>query len=454
MRYIINRLNNKLSEDLATKLISVFLGIILWFIVLNINNPYIEKKFYIELDVRNENTLQEKNIYLVNKNYRRTVEVVVQGRQSTLDSLSSADFEAVLDFSKVRSVNDKSIKVDDPYYTKNDKQITITGMSPKEIPIELEHVLKKELPVMIELKGTPKQSYMVIKTATKPEYVSLHDRESLINTVSSVKAVVDINGIDRDKKVINQSCTVYNTKGEEISSLSNQFTVDIVLEVGKEVPIEPVITGEPAADHVISGIKVNAPNAVITGSYDIISKITSLSTETINVDGLTAAKDYKVPIKLSEGVKLYNTEADATVAIEVEKLEEREIVISKMSINIENVAANMGNMGNNSDNGGSQLKYEILTDSCKVILKGRTASLNNINPSILTPHIDVEGLQEGVHHVQLKVSPSPDIDVIKLPSVEVKITKVKNEKPPEENTNEDGRTDGKDSSNNTESITS
>ena len=203
-----------IKKDLPIKLTAVLLAILLWFIVLNINNPYKEKSAFVELDVKNENVLLEKNIYLVNKNYRKTVEVIVRGRQDIVDSINPADFSAVLDFSKVKSVNDKSIDIDGPYYAKNDKQITVVGMNPKTIALELENIAKADYVVNLELKGTPKASYKVISAKTEPEVVTIQDRESIVNTINEVKALVDVSNIDRDRKVINNRAP-YNESGRK-----------------------------------------------------------------------------------------------------------------------------------------------------------------------------------------------------------------------------------------------
>jgi len=425
------RLANLINKDITIKIISGFLGIMLWFVVLNINDPYSERKIYVELEVRNENVLQERNLYLTNKNYRRTVEVLVRGRQSTLNTLSGADFEAVLDFSKVDSVNDKSIPIEGPYYLRNDKQIEITGMVPNEIPIQLENISSKELPVKLELKGVPKTSYKLIRTSIEPEYISISDRESIISEISEIRVIADINNIDRDKKLINQYCVVYDNNNKEITALSNKFTVNISVEVGREVNVEPNISGEPAKDHIMTGWKVNTPKVTITGPYDTISNITSLSTSPINIDGITATQDFKTSLNLPEGVKLINMENEVTVTVEVESMEEREITISKQFINIENAQYQTGIPGANDE----YLRYEILTDSCKVILKGRRIDLNMVNQSILTPHIDVGGLTEGTHSVQLKVTVNPNLQIVELPHIEVRITRIANETP---GTNQEG----------------
>lgn len=428
-----------INKEITTKLLSLLFAILLWFIVLNINNPYGERKIFVELEVQNENILQERNLYLKNKNYRRTVEVVVTGRDNVIESLSGADFEAILDFSKANTVSDKSIKIEGPYYTKNDKQITIKGMSPKEIPIELENVTRKELVVKVEFKGTPKESYKVIKTSIEPESLFINDRESLISAASYAKVIIDINNIDKDKKIYNQSSIIYNEDNEEITALSNKFPADIMLQIGKEVKIEPSISGTPAAGHILIGSNTDFEKVTITGEHDIISNLTYLSTAPINLDGATTTKGYKVGLNIPEGVKLHNMENEISVTAEIEKLEEKEIIIAKRYINIENIEQYIITPGEKET---KPFQYEILNEDCKVLLKGRNININSISPSILTPHIDVSSLGEGTHKVQLKISANSDVEIVKLPTIDVKVSREKEEETPQttSNSGEDEKT--------------
>jgi YbbR domain-containing protein len=424
VRHVFERIN----RDITTKITAALLAVLLWFIVLNINDPYIDKPLYVELEVKNEYSLMEKNLFLANKNYRKTVEVIVRGRENVVNNISPSDFDVVLDFSKVKSVNDKTISLDGPYYTKNDKQITLIGMNPKDISIELENIIRKDLSVDVELKGAPKQSYKVIRVSTEPEYVSIQDKESLVNTIDQVKAIVDVSNIDRDKKIIKQPCSVYNENGEEIASLSNRFTVDVFLEIGKEVAIVPEINGNPADDHVYTEINTNIEKAIITGPIEVLTNISNLKTGQIQIEGINETREYTVPIKLPEGVKLFNMESEVVVTVYIEKLQEKEIEIKNEDIDIENI------------NFMDSLEYEILTPQSKFIIKGRQVYLDNINISSLTPHIDVNGLQEGTHTLQLKMASHPQVEFIQVPNVEVKVfkTEVKeSQKPMEDNPEED-----------------
>lgn len=423
MRYIFERFN----KDLTTKITALLLGILLWFIVLNINDPYIEKKFYVELEVKNEYNLAQKNLYLVNKNYRKTVEISVRGRENATNNISPSDFDVVLDFSKIKSVYDSSIKLDGPYYTKNDKQVTLIGMSPEEIPVELENIARQDFVIEVELKGIPKKSYKVLKVSTEPEYITIQDRESLITTIKGVKALVDINNIDRDKKIIRQTCFAYDENGEEISSLGNQFTIDVFLEVGKEIGIVPIISGEPAEEHIFTGFHASEETAIIKGPIEILENLNELNTEQIKIDGLNENRGYTTSIKLPENVKLYNMENEIVVDIVIEKLQEKEFVINSRDIEIENIDYM------------DTLEYEILTEESKLLIKGRSIYLNSVSISSLTPHVDVKDLKEGTHILKLITAPLPELEIIEIPNIEIRIFKTETQETstPVSNTEED-----------------
>ena len=104
-------------------------------------------------------------------------------------------------------------------------------------------------------------------------------------------------------------------------------------------------------------------------------------------------------------------ESEVVVTVYIEKLQEKEIEIKNEDIDIENI------------NFMDSLEYEILTPQSKFIIKGRQVYLDNINISSLTPHIDVNGLQEGTHTLQLKMASHPQVEFIQVPNVEVKVFK-------------------------------
>jgi hypothetical protein len=101
------------------KIISVLFGIIIWFAVLDNVNPYRTKTLSVPITVENEAVLQNNNI-IVKKEYTHYVAVNIRGREAKINNAVPSDFLVKMDFSKIKSLSDSTIKLDGPYYVGKD----------------------------------------------------------------------------------------------------------------------------------------------------------------------------------------------------------------------------------------------------------------------------------------------------------------------------------------------
>lgn len=400
-------MNDLLKKDIVIKIVSVLLAILLWLYVLNIDNPYKNKPLTIPIKVENINTLQEKALALKNDNFTRNVEVIIRGREEVLNKISPGDFQAILDFSKVKSVDDKTLKIDFIY---DIDDITITVMIPRSVNIELEKIEKKAFPLQVELTGQPKENYKIINMTQVPESVTLEDVESVINQVASVKSFIDISNLD-DDKTVKQECKVYDKNGKEITKLSKNLSVEVKLEVAKEVPVNLVVTGKPAQDYLEGAKKISPEKVLIAGPKEIVSGITGLKTEPVSIENSRENVSTKTAISLPEGVRLVNSPKEVLVNITIESLVNKNFTIAKDDIAILNF----------SDE--ELLDFEIVTESVEITLKGKQADLQNISAARMKPSIDVGGLEEGTHSIPLNIELPAGVRLLEKRNIEVKINK-------------------------------
>lgn len=400
-------MNDLLKKDIVIKIVSVLLAILLWLYVLNIDNPYKNKPLTIPIKVENINTLQEKALALKNDNFTRNVEVIIRGREEVLNKISPGDFQAILDFSKVKSVDDKTLKIDFIY---DIDDITITVMIPRSVNIELEKIEKKAFPLQVELTGQPKENYKIINMTQVPESVTLEDVESVINQVASVKSFIDISNLD-DDKTVKQECKVYDKNGKEITKLSKNLSVEVKLEVAKEVPVNLVVTGKPAQDYLEGAKKISPEKVLIAGPKEIVSGITGLKTEPVSIENSRENVSTKTAISLPEGVRLVNSPKEVLVNITIESLVNKNFTIAKDDIAILNFSAE------------ELLDFEIVTESVEITLKGKQADLQNISAARMKPSIDVGGLEEGTHSIPLNIELPAGVRLLEKRNIEVKINK-------------------------------
>ncbi|MCX7843740.1 MAG: CdaR family protein [Clostridia bacterium] len=400
------------KKDITIRIISVVFAVILWFFVLDSNNPIGTSKLTIQLDVRNEQMLQDRGIYLKNKNYTRTIDIFIKGRKEKTKNITANDFHAVLDFAKVESADVDELPIEGPVYIgKEDLNDSHWEYRPKVVKLELEKIEKNPYKVEIVTTGKAKEGYKIIRMTANPEIVSLQGVDSLIKSVASIKTFVDVTGLDRDMTINKKECKVYNKSGEEIIQLSRNLTVEVKLEVAKEVSVVPVIVGKPAKNYIDGIRRVKPDKVLITGSPDILEKVTELKTEPVDIENINSSLDVSRLIILPEGVKLLNTSREAAVSVLVEEAAVKEFVISSQEISFENMKID------------NSLKYAVLPREVKISIKGKIPELENLVAADLHPRVDVFKLEEGTHKLPLLLDLPQDTRLEEDYTVEIKIEK-------------------------------
>lgn len=401
-------MNDLFKKDITIKIISVALAIIFWLYVSNIANPFTTKTFYnIPVIIENENYLSESGYRVINE-LRYSVDVTIRGRQEAVDKIRTSDFETTLDYSQIRSVNDKKMVITEPVCMQ--KGVTIISYSPVAIDIQLARNKSGTFPVELKQNVTMKPGFVLLETTVSPENVPIFNEESLIDSVSSIVANLDIKDLDRDTTKQIQ-CKAYNKAGKEIESLSNGLIVNVKLTVAKEVPVSLVTRGRLAADYIETLRVIDPIKALITGSVEVLEGITGIKTDQVDIDKIDGNFTASVPLIVPEGVKLVNTPKEINVNINVEKLVLKDIELVNNDISILNAT-----------NDGS-LIYEIKTEKLMLQLKGRQADVNAIRLENLKPAVDVTGLLEGSHKLPLYITIPPQVKLMQQANVEIKITK-------------------------------
>lgn len=396
-------LSKLFKNDISSKILSVLFAVLLWVIL----NPVKQVSFSIPLSAFNESALQDNGIILKNKNYPRYVTLTVKVRGNGAENVTAGDFNAVLDFSKVKSVYNNKVSINTPVYL-GSEDITIVDMKPKEIALELGKIQSNPFNIQLKLEGKPKANYEIISRTITPESVSLEGLDSLINSVDAVKAFVDVNNLDRDLDGTRE-CKVYNKKGEEIPELSKNLTARIKLQVAKRVVLIPETKGIPAKNFIDSQNRVNPPNVLITGPYEMLAGIDSLKVDIVDIENSNKNLDLKSHIVLPNGVKLVNADKEVVVSITIEQLAQKDFTVLKDDIAFDNMEID------------NSLKYEIQAESIALSLKGYRKDLENINVDSLKPGIDVKGLGEGIYKLPLKVQVKGNVKLLEEYSVDVKI---------------------------------
>jgi YbbR domain-containing protein len=383
------RFDHFFEKDLVLKIISVLIGIMLWFIVLDQQNPLVEQTVSIALR-SNREVLESSNISLVSSNVPNTVDVVIRGRKQRLNKVSSNDFQAFLDFSPIQDTKTTEIPIPLPEYI-GDQDILVLDVYPKVVKLKLENVIRKEFPVSVKWVGELPEGYDAVNVKTNPNTIILEDLESVMNSIGSVAVTLDRQHL-LEGNSINRRVEVYNESGKTISMPGANVQVNVAYTLSKTVKVATTVTGKPRDDYYVRDFTLSQDNVRIIGDYDIIKDISEVRAEQLDVSNLNASFQKDLQVQLPENVQLYKTGGVITAQVNIQQFSHQMISIPKASVTI---------FGGDVT---GRMQYRILEDEIAFSVKGPGEILDTLDKKAIRGFVDVSGLGEGTGTVEIEVS--------------------------------------------------
>ena len=314
-----------LKDNFVLKIISVVIAIILWIAVQTSVNPQIEWKIREEVDFTNHKVLQNRNLYIVNKD-KYSVDVKVKGSLIDLMLRKSDDCKVKCD---VNSVNIAG-EYDDLSFTcaSVSGKLKYEIVSSKEnLIVDIRNIKTAEKEIKIETEGSVKEGSYTSKKhmKTESETITVKGVESDVEAISGGKVRVKLNGRDSDfsEKL---PIVFYDSHGEEFEpEFPDKFEpkpgagvrVDVEVFVKKNVKIE------------VKGISEDVETEIIPSEIEVYGKKEAIE----NLGGKITVNDFRLSskeeghkqelnLKLSDDVYLTDEKIVPVLKVNGEKNEE------------------------------------------------------------------------------------------------------------------------------------
>ena len=189
---------SKLTKNLALKIISVVIAIVIWYVVVDFNDPIETESYSVRIEVTNESYISNgKQIYRIADEYK-TVTVYIKANRSKLKRVQSGNIKVTADLTQIVDLERDPVTVplqaSCPGFSMSD--ITLSRAT---IPIVIENVASQEFPVTVTTGDTsPGKDYEVGVLTSNPDRVTINGPESIVNQIESVVAKIDVTGMTQD----------------------------------------------------------------------------------------------------------------------------------------------------------------------------------------------------------------------------------------------------------------
>lgn len=403
-----------LTRNIPLKILSFLLAVVLWVVIMNIEDPYITRTIedipVIELNTDVFDNISK--IYEVESG--KTVSIKVKGKRSVIEYLKNTDFEATADFKEMSMVNAVPIRIvakESARYDVADIEIIDSN---DMMTLTLEEADSQTFRVNVKTTGTAKEGYYVTDLVANPNIIEISGSKKQIAKIKEVIVEVSVEQVDETFEIITSPKALdengYPVDDSKLEFQTREISVTATVLPTKEIGIIVSKEGEPFYGY--SFIKmVHEPKVVtIAGTKEDLAQIgyitipfdISLSKETL-VDR-KYIEDYLDMTKYTIVGDTNSVEITATI----EKLESRDIIIQPNELDI----VNMGE------------DYEAVIQTPGPItlhVMGPAEEISAVTVETLQPTINLAAYGRGTYSITIECSLTDNLTIRPVTiSVEIK----------------------------------
>ena len=403
--------NAKLFQNMTLKMASLAGAIIIWLIIMNINDPVVTRIIYdVPVNVVNTSYIESMGLsYKISDGYD-TIAVTVRGNRSLVESLTASRFNVTADLTQIISLETDPVMVPLTVYCPSISSENLTA-SPRNINIDIEEMVSKEFVINATEAGTtPANGFEVGEMTVEPETVTIRGPGTLIDKIERVNAIVDVTGIRTDKD-IEPVIRITDKNGEQItdtqmSYLSMNVTEEemnvhvTVYAVRSGVSLKVETSGEPASGYTVGNIAVTPSTLSVVGSRAVLDmleqngNVITITADSGLVDVTDKVSDVSVKIDirhiLPEGLSLASQiSTTAVVSVQILPANSRSVTVETRNIDLSGLAD------------GYSCVFE--SSSLEIKIQGSPEILSGLSASDLKASVDLSGLMIGRQKVPVSV---------------------------------------------------
>ena len=335
-------MNNKLTNNIQYKVISVLIACLIWLAVTNINDPESTQAYRnIPISFKNQETITNANKTYTVVDSVDKVSVYVTARKSVRKKLGASSFTVKADMENYNEyLGTVPLEVTCSNSHVGQENIRFT---PSSIKITMEDKVEESFGIAATTNGKTEKGYELGNVKIlNGDTVKVAGPQSLIRIISKITVPVDITGMS-ESSVAPYPIRIEDKNGAVLSDIqkdkleikdnSGIFLQDHMATVStniwklyNDIPLEVKCVGNPAPGYRISGITITPKSVNLAAEEAVYEELEGklVLNDTISIEGITTSEDITLDVNdtlnLYSGVRLEaDTSSSITVHIEVEE---------------------------------------------------------------------------------------------------------------------------------------
>jgi YbbR domain-containing protein len=386
------------AGNLSLAALALALAISLWLYVTERENPTETLTFNSAIPITFVNV---PNDLAISQASASNVRIRIEAPENEFDGLEVDDFEATADLGGL-SEGLSSVPVD---VSPPNSRVNVVAITPAQVDVTLEPRRSRDVPVRVELVGSPQTGFAAADTDVEPETATVTGPESLVALVDSVVAEVNLTGARVDLTEDRVQLQPRDARDGAISRVTvspSTASVEVDLEqreFSSQFVVAPVVTGQPAPGFNVTDVSVSPPLVTVTGTLEVLQSIDAVRgvlTEEVSIADARDDVRRTVQLQLPEGARL---QGNPTIEIEV-------VIGAAPGEFTFLVVPQIQNIGDGL--------VATPSEPVAVTLAGDVSVLEQLTAQSIVVTADAGGLGEGLHVLPLQVTPPGNTSVIRV----------------------------------------
>ena len=423
----------KITDNIPLKIMSVAVAVVLWLIVVNIDNPtgtnyytlndveLINKEYVESSDTIGKMCMPEQN--------QDSIKIAITASKKIRDKIKVTDISAVADLQQAVSLDTNPVMVpitvtcSVPGVSSNDIKVT-----PQNLSVNLDEKETQEFVVNVSRGDTkPGKDYEVGSLTANPEKVRITGPKTLVNKIDKVNATIELDGNTQDfTQDVNLTIIDKNQEAlsdSEMNSLRIENNAKVVVtarlwKIRQGVGISASYVGTPADGYEVGSVKTVPDTISVAGSTEGLeslaenNNVITIPADSIDISGESKDVEKKISLNnlLPDNVKLTSDSSeDVWVTVNILPVGSKEFDIPTKNIEVKNKPDDL------------QVTFE--TAQIELRIKSDTKNMDDLDAKKdIKLSIDLDGKKEGNYEVPVKVVLPDGYETVEHVTTEVVIS--------------------------------
>ncbi len=376
-------------------IVSLLCALALWIYVRTAVNPYSDPWVYrIPVTFVGEAELTDDREMILLSGQYATVDLHIYGKRTDTATLNRSNITISVDLSTIRSAGDYALDYEISFPDSIAKNaITVLEQTPSSVKISVGKMLTKTVPVYGS-GGSPAEGYLAETMICEPGEITVRGPEEVVKQIHHAQVYLDRDELDRTVNTVLPFTLMDNNENviedERLSCDVEEIVVELPILATKEVDLTvELIDGGGATSHDVN-VDINPAKVTIAGDAELLKGINQISLGTIKLSEILVQATLQRTIVLPNDTEILSGEEEASITVELVGLNSRTI----RTTNIELI--------NPPDE--ERFSYDVISKSLNVVIRGKTAVVEQIYASNLRAVADLSDYTEpGQYKVSVTV---------------------------------------------------